>query len=245
MNLPHDIDQLMWSVAESGNSAAREDFERRFPELRSELAKRNSLLDGLRNARSLHIRPLARPAFGPIRSSRATPLLRPKLALALALIAGIAIASAAYRAIYGEQPTPAGPHSDRPLRTSCNKPTEPAVQYTVSHPKVPQEKAPEVTLTPPPQTTIAAVDDDRPKCMKPQSLKLKQADLRTAATLIAKNSGLTIEFAPDLSNPKIDIDYHNQGGLDMLKDLGQRYGFRLVEDGVNKYLLIPDKTNSN
>jgi len=244
MNLPHDIDQLMWSVAESGNSAAREDFERRFPELRSELAKRNSLLDGLRNARSLHIRPLARPAFRPILSGRATPLLRPKLALALVLVAGIAIASAAYRAIYGEQPVPAGPHSNQPLRTPCNKPTEPKVQYTISHPKVPQEKAPEVTLAPP-QTIVVPVDDDQPKCMKPQTLKLKQADLRTAATLIAKNSGLTLEFAPDLSNPKIDIDYHNQGGLDMLKDLGQRYGFSLVEDGVNKYLLIPQKAHSN
>src|SRR5438874_2459510 len=85
------------------------------------------MVDGLRSARSLHIRPLARPAFRPTLKP-ATPFLRGKMALALALLAGIALASAGYMAVYGDHPLPPGTVSPSTGATVCHVPNAPAKQ---------------------------------------------------------------------------------------------------------------------
>ena len=242
MNLPHDIDQLMWTVAESGNATARDDFERRFPELKNELLKRSSMLDGLREARSLHVLPPARPAFRPA-AHRSAPFYRGKVALGLSLLAGLALASAGYMAIFGDHPAPAGAigkYTPRPCRAAAAKAA--AQQATIPHYAT---DGPRSTISNPPAVTNPNLDDARPmrKCMVPQSVSLKQVQLSVAINWIAKNSGLTVEPAPDLPNPTVDVDYKGRGGLEMLKDLGQQYGFTVMEDGENKVLLIPNKTS--
>ena len=52
MRIAPDVDKLMWTLAESGQPLAVEDFQGRFPELKVELSRRVQLMQDLRNAKA-------------------------------------------------------------------------------------------------------------------------------------------------------------------------------------------------
>ena len=170
----------------------------------------------------------------------ASPFLRGKMALALALLAGIALASAGYMAVYGDHPLPPGAVSSSTGAAVCHVPNAPEKQKRqIPHIATDSPKV----IVPPVIAHAIPVDDARPmrRCLIPQNLAMKQVQLSVAINWLASHSGLTVELAPDVPNPTIDVDYKGRGGLEMLKDLGQRYGFSVVEDGENKVLLLPQK----
>ena len=66
MKLPREIDELMWDVAERDDNETLDQFVERYPEFRSELAKRLQMVRGLRGSRPT--RPM--PAFVPKQTVR-------------------------------------------------------------------------------------------------------------------------------------------------------------------------------
>ncbi|MCH8979010.1 MAG: hypothetical protein IH945_07175, partial [Armatimonadetes bacterium] len=66
MKLPREIDELMWDVAERDDNDTLDQFVERYPEFRSELAKRLQMVRGLRSSRPT--RPM--PKFVPNQTVR-------------------------------------------------------------------------------------------------------------------------------------------------------------------------------
>ena len=88
-----DIDQLMWTIAETGDQRAIDDFEGRFPDLKYELGKRILVLRELRQARQAGAAPRAVPHFEP-RAPAVPSWQRPAWAGAAVLgLAVVALAS--------------------------------------------------------------------------------------------------------------------------------------------------------
>lgn len=94
MKVAPEVEKLMWTIADTHDKAAQENFEKLFPDLRNELLRRIRLVSEIKDAKSLHINPVVRPAF----ALKPTGKLRlsPKRAIySSVLIVGAALAAAA------------------------------------------------------------------------------------------------------------------------------------------------------
>lgn len=243
MNIAPEVDKLMWSVAESGDARAIEDFVRRFPELKHELSKRAYLVGGLRDAKSLHLNIPPRPAFVPNAKGGGSVVPRGKSAIALSLVAGIAFAGVTYLKLQstgapvGQTPVVSG-GAIRTCDTDARHSIPHRHSMTMVEPTVVQSPEPieDIAHRPYPRTVPQKNAGAREKT---DDVTLKQAPLQAAIHVVATHFGLSVETAPDLPNPSVDLEYHGQTGSQILQDMGKRYGFNVVEEGTNKYLLLP------
>lgn len=220
-----DIDQLMWTLAEARDMDAVAEFEKRFPELRLELAKRVALVGGLRGARFEEGRPA--PRFQP--SSPPASIWGKPLVLAGAFAGLLVLAWGGYagtRALLASRAS-APPPVEAPTDTfepSVEKRQDPA-PVAVAPPQAP------ATAVPPPQSV--------PAYLQPLSIRIEDAPLHTVLSAIASQSGLSLEIAPGMPNFTVSVAYDHEPGVRMLQDLGRRYGFSVLGQGGSRVLLVP------
>ncbi|MEQ1936076.1 MAG: hypothetical protein ABL962_19655, partial [Fimbriimonadaceae bacterium] len=73
--IPADIEQLIWLIAESGDSSAAQEFEHRFPEYKFELNRRMSTVKSLKSSKPTSVNGI--PVFQPVLSRpQASPMRR-------------------------------------------------------------------------------------------------------------------------------------------------------------------------
>lgn len=230
MRIAPDVDQLMWVLAEQKDRKAVEEFEERFPELRLELAKRVALVNNLRGAgRALHPEaPRFRaPQSAPPRWNR--PLAAVFLAACLSALAlGTFYATRALlpeRAVPISNPAP----TERPVGTPAPVPV-PAPDPGLSAPGEALPTAPPPAIDPPAYI---------PKYLQRHSIAIQEASLLTVLEAIATQTGMQVEVAPGFEDVKISCDYRDSTGLEMLQDLGAKFGFTALSQGGNKVLIVP------
>jgi hypothetical protein len=72
-----------------------------------------------------------------------------------------------------------------------------------------------------------------------KDVAVRGASLRRAIEMIAASGGLSVEFAPNMPEVTVDLDYRQMTPVAMLRDLGQRHGFTAFEQEEGKVLVIP------
>jgi hypothetical protein len=224
MKIPPEIDRLMWAVAEANDPKALDDFEARYPMYRYELGKRLSMLRGLRGARPTEAVRVFEPRY-----ATSSPL-RPRWVYA---VGALCLASLAVASYFGTALML--PRNPKPIAAPLVRIDPPRVDGGVEYVPAPENPTPQVVpvrprIDPVPQT---------PAYLKPQNLQLDEAPLQTALQLLAAQSGLRIEFAPGMANPKISIDYRGQSAIEILKDMGEQFGFTAFDQGDRSVLVVP------
>ena len=156
--VPADIDQLMWTIAESADVAAADDFERRFPEWKPELESRMAMVRGLRHARPPVVAPTpVIPKFVP----RANPAPAPRRVgwvAALSATAVIAFGSFLWVAL-NPPPPPAVPTQDAVLNPSGPPASGDSGQALPDDPTAAQSTPPGGQQTVPPPTERVVMPD--------------------------------------------------------------------------------------
>ncbi len=225
MKVPRSVDELMWILAESADPSAVDAFERRYPEYRRELLRRLNMLADLKLARPT-LKIDRAPAFHYMPKAAVLPKRLPYLAGAMGL-AAIAFAGVAYQVWHAPQ-TPTTSIKQSQSQTANRQPV-PASRppLTVNR----QQSVPE------PSAANTVPMGEKPSVVA--TVRLNGVPLKTAITQIAKAGKIKVEIAPGLENPLIASDYRNLTGLAMLKDMGQTFGFSVLEQGVDSVLIVP------
>lgn len=219
-----DIDQLMWTLAEARDMPAIAEFEQRFPDLRLELAQRVAMVGGLRGARFEEGRPA--PRFQPSRPP--APLWSKPLLLAGGFAVLLVFAWGAY----------SGTRVLLASRTGVVPAA--AIQHVgVQEPVAPEPDPAALPVTPNPVPGAVAAAPHTPPYLVRISIRIEDAPLHTVLAAIASQSGLSLEIAPGMPNFTVSAAYNDQVGVQMLQDLGRRYGFSVLGQGENRVLLVP------
>lgn len=238
--IPADIDALMWSVAESGDHVAIDDFEKRFPEFRGELGGRLAMVRGLRKSKPTH----AEPAYQvPRFVLRNPPVVDRRPIWTAAMLGGLAVvAFGSYLVVLNLPKTPAAaPTVPQQGQGSILDPRQPAG----NNPEVgePGQVEPE-TMNPTQQgqsgggATTTAPPAEMP-WDKPQSIEIQEAPLDDVLKMIAGTCALELEIGPGMPNPTVSVKFTNKTGLEMLRELGRLHGFTPLSQGRGRVLVIP------
>jgi hypothetical protein len=222
--IPEDIDQLMWSVAESGDPRAVDEFELRFPDFKYELGKRLMMVRQLRGAKAGPIGDKAIPQFQPPRRETGLRAYPVRLVAAVVVLAAMAaISFTVTRALLGapDQPRFAVTPEDGELRS---------VQDHV----LPRQPEPTPSFVPPNPR------EELPKeYLRKISVSVESAPLSQVLALVAERAGFQLEIAPGLDNPRIAMAYENADGIAILEDMGKQLGFTPFFQGGGKVLIVP------
>lgn len=259
--IPKDVDDLMWSVAESGDSQAVKEFGNRFPHLRGELLKRLQMVGQLKRSGIDADRPT--PAMSKKAPSGSLP---PSSQIAVAYaIGGAALACLVVIGIFilirpkigPPTPPPAVPYlggntQPMPVRSDPNpgRIEPPGTTRTVPPATSPvsgqavgtngtalgQVPPPSDSSVPPNSSAAGGALDRRDI---PISITLRQADLKLAMQMLGLQAKLKIQLAPGMMDPKVDFDYHDATPRQIIEDMGARYGFSGLYQGGDWYVLVP------
>lgn len=223
-----EIEELMWTLAESRDPQALDEFGRRYPELIQELGKRLAMTAGLRGARVAGT-VSSIPRF--TMRHRPQPIWSRPLALAAAavVLSGLAIASFTLT---------------RDLSRPSPVVVVPKVEPVRQDPVVTQVPIPELPLRgrTAPSGTQNAPPPVVAEHMVPRTVEIASARFPEALERIGRETGLQIsmpDLPPDLADIQIEVRYYNKSGMEMLADLGAKYGFTAFSQGGNKVLIVP------
>jgi hypothetical protein len=226
--IPRDIDDLMWMLSEKNDVRAQEEFSQRYPDYRGELQKRISLVKQFKSANISKQEDEIIPRFEP-RPEQMHLDYRPQSArwipVAVSVLLVI-VAYASYRITTGI--------------VNRSEPVRYAIQEDDLNKTNPSDRT-HLSLPEPDKTTktgITGSSNAKPNG-KAISIKIDRAPLISVIDLIAKESGLQIELAPNMENPDIRLEYSNVSGMSILQDLGKQFGFTALSEGQNKVLLVP------
>jgi hypothetical protein len=243
-HVPTDLDKLMWTIAESGDMAAADDFERRFPQFRRELAIRLGMVRSLKRSKPTGMdSDRSLPKFVP----NETPVNLPRRPMwPVAVLGSLAFVAFASYLVVANLPkaAPVAPGNAPPVTVPMAGPPQdrenPKDLPSVSEGRVrPTQDGSGATNTPNPSSSVEMPWD------KPQSVAIETAPLVDVLKLIADTCHLTIELAPEMPNPDVSIAYQNRTGMQMLRDLGRQYKFTPLDQGEGRVLIVPaiDFTN--
>lgn len=234
MKLPAELDSLMWSVAESGDRSAIDQFGERYPHLRAELGKRLAMVRQLRGAKPETTGFSSVPRFENRQPAPSpTPFGRPAMVAAAFVL--VVIASAAFVITKNLSSSKAQPTA---VETVSDKPAElpnPPVVYKQPAQPPPQQPTPQ---------NLATNDETKDPAQTPQTVKLNGVKLSTALKAVAMSGGLQLEIAPNLDDQIVRIDYRGYAPLEILQDMGQRFGFSAFDNGPHRVLIIPARDKS-
>jgi hypothetical protein len=218
----------MWTVAETGDVLAADDFERRFPEWKTELESRIAMVRGLRDAKPVAtVAAPEIPKFVP-RQKPAAPPQRFGWVIALSATAVVAFGTFLVVSL-----TPPEPVAKPPAAVVNPTRTNPDPAFSV--PEDPQISNPSISpeaQTPPPLQPIM------PWEMR-HDLSVNDAHLTDVLSLIGDVTKVTIEVAPGMPDPVISVDFEQKTGLEMLTELGRQHGFTPLDQGRGSFLIVP------
>jgi hypothetical protein len=212
--IPSDIDALLWTVAERGNDRAIDEFGRRHPQYRTELLRRIDLVKNLKEAKVASIGVV--PNFNP----RRLPLRFSWVTIGAPILGGLAFGSYWMTSRMTQSAAPAQYHYNH--MGACRP------WQHLGVPSMPQGslmKAVPGSLPPEYLTTI--------------SYHVERADLITILKELSQQGGLSMELAPGMQNPEIRVDYDQKSIIDILQDLGKKYGFTPYLEGNGQLLVVP------
>lgn len=251
--IPADVEQLMWLIAESGDSNAAQEFERRFPDYRFELMRRMSTVKSLRESKPHS--PINVPAFHQVRPVRSTT---PRWTLAVAFSLGLGVFAFGSYAITQKLTSKPVPPVTQPVQTNPN----PVVNQPQVQPNYGQFRPESVDRAGATQPTrdagrnsvipgggVPPLNEQDRKALaqyeKPQDLSIENAELETVFQLIASTTGLQVEFLPNAKNTAFDlkkivsIDYHQMSGVEMLRKLAGENGATAIYKEGNTFQIVP------
>ncbi len=195
--IPPEIDEMLWATAESSEERVVQEFERRYPQYRAELARRRAMLEALRKARprefpTRRVSPLARDRTPP----RISLLRFWWVPVAAVFLVGVAVAS--YWLTKGIIPSPA---SQAPEREALSLPS-------VS--PSPSEKREEMQPVPQaPRNAQAPGSVPRPFTPAPDAprvvLPLKGMSLHRALEEVSRQAKITVTIMPDVPEMTLDL----------------------------------------
>lgn len=225
--VPLEIDDLMWRLAEEANPVAREEFEARHTRYGPELSRRIRMVDELRRAGKAVSR---RPAFTPRPARAAVPRAAVGATLALAVLAVGAVAYVV--ASGGEKAVEAKPIPSPPRIIVAPPAIPPVVQKTP-------------VTTPEPKKPKIEEPEKAPVAARPVDLQIKDTDLAGAIRLVAQAGGLDVTLAPGFPERRVTFDYGSLTPLDTLKTMGENYGFSVIEEEAGQYLVVPARETAS
>ncbi len=222
--IPSDLDALMWTVAEGGDLAAIDDFERRFPQFKGELGTRMAMVRGLKQSKPPVREASPIPRF--VARERTSQPAQRRRVFTVAALGGLAMVAFAAYAVVANLPKP------EPL---------PAPKSGIVAPQV--EPEPEDSLSGNRDRERETIKPTNPPVVMPwdtrKSVTINDAALEDVLKLIAETCSLKIELAPGMPKPIVSVRYQDKTGLEMLKDLGRQYGFTPLEQEPGEVLIIP------
>jgi len=222
-----ELDGLMWTLAEEGNERAIDEFGARHPELRGELLHRMSMVKGLRGAKKPQTVPRASiPRFVP-REPKATPIQSRGPAVLVGGLVLAAIAAATFTFMTFLTPPV------RPQPSAVNPKTTPKQSKTV----VPV--VPKVDTSPITEPDVVAKGNVSEATNVPVTLRVESAPLFKVLDMISLNCGIKVVPAPGMPNPSVAVDFERMSAMDMLADLGKRYGFTAFDQHDGSILVVP------
>jgi hypothetical protein len=237
-SLPPEIDTLMWSVAESGDPQAVTEFQNRFPEHRLELMKRVNAITGLRKAKVTVARA---PSF----RLRMAPRFSVSRPLAFALIGALltALALGSYLTVLhksDDAPPSLALNKGSQSPESCVQPVLRGMSRSQTSPIVtPPVSAPPVTPSPS-QVEIPSLPNRE---QRPTSIHIDRAELHLVLDSLSAQAGWDLTIAPGVPDPEVHLDYDDVPIVDIVKDLGRRFGFSAVDEGGHKVFILPVSVN--
>lgn len=258
-HIPKDVEQLMWLIAESGDSNAAQEFERRFPDFRFELMRRMSTVKSLKASKPSQ-KSVPVPAFHMHPKGATSNKSRGFFVGAFAL--GLGVLAFGSFAITQQLTKPKTPPAviveTAPKQAVVNTPKQGVPQYP---PGVSPQPSNGARLNGPaagnPQGTdlagVPPLSSEEKQALapylKPHNLKAEDATLSDVIDMICLTCGLEVEV---MANPtmghkidyaaKITVDFRGQSGLDMLKALGSKHGFIPIHGGGKLFQLFPDSS---
>ena len=242
-----ELDSLMWTLAEEMNERAIDEFGNRHPELRSELVHRINMVKGLRGAKTPTKTVHAEiPRFVP-KDVRHAPAPA-KGSFIIGGLALAAIAAAAYTVTTLLAPEPRLHPGDITVVHQIQPPViqQKAPESVPQQPNVIQQPPP-VKLTPleAPDPVVKGMQSEAFK--KPQILRVDGSPLLTVLEMMGEITGAKIVAAPGMPNPMIAVNYQGLNAMEMLQDLGRKYGFTPLDQHDGSILVVPavDKNGSN
>lgn len=239
-HIPTDLDKLMWTIAESGDMEAADDFERRFPQFRRDLAIRLGMVRSLRRSKpSSMTSDKGLPKFVP-NETATVPTRRPMWPVAA--LASLAFVVFASYVVIANLPKPEAsappsrsstihPGKQLPTTESGTKGSDGGDTQNGNESDTGVKATPNKNETTPP---IVEMPWD-----KPQAVSIQGAPLVDVLKLIADTCHLSIELAPDMPNPPVSVNYVGRTGMQMLQDLGRQYKFTPLDQGKGQVLIVP------
>jgi hypothetical protein len=144
-----------------------------------------------------------------------------------------AVAAAAFVVTRSLSKTPARPLAPVVVNTNPAPLPTPPVNYKAPAPTVPKP------VLPPSEPSSQLAVDEPSAADKPQYVKFDSIRLLTALRAVAASGGLVLETAPNMPNPLVRIEYRDYTPIEILRDLGPRFGFTAFNDGPHKVLVVP------
>ena len=230
--LPPEIDELMWTIAESDDLEAIDEFGDRYPEFRGEMGKRLQMVRGLRGSRPQSARAKSTPKrFVP---SKHEVVYREPSRWMMPAAAAFVLVSVVF-ATYAV--TTYAQRKNEPTTTVVQQPTGTPDPVQIQ-PDTGEHNEPAVTTQNPPPQNPPAPDQPKP-FDRPVTLTADRISLANALNLIARQIGVTLTSAPGMPDVEISADYRNVAASQVLADLGRNFGFTPMIQSEREALLIP------
>lgn len=231
--VPAEINDLMWQIAESMDDAAIEQFVERYPDYRAELMSRLTMVRGIKGSRPVQVSSKSRFLPSPQRLNTAPPRWAAFTAVVFLVAAGVFATLGTLRFIESQN-EPAAIAGTGDLKNITAGPS----QNTIQQQAPPINEGSDPANNQPPLQAISAMD-------KPVTIVAKNISLDSALNDIAMQAGIRLESAPGMPDIIIALDFREVPALEVLKALGSSFGFTPMIQTPTSALLIPARDPSS
>jgi hypothetical protein len=232
--IPREIDEAMWRLAESRDPEALEAFVERYPDFKVEMTQRLKAMDRLRQAKPQaeagRFRAPVAPAAPPQRALWAVGAL----AAASLVFAGYVIGGGFERRPEPQPTTAATGPSDAagPSPATVTDPGQPSVSGSTAGPQAPAGPPPDQGSDRPPIVPVDPFD-------RLVTVQVESGTLSSVLDQVAAQAGIRLLRAPGFVDEQIQANYVDLPARQVLADLGQAYGFTVVQQEGAEALVIP------
>lgn len=236
--IPQNLDESMWQIADEGSGRAIEQFGQRYPQYQAELEKRCQMVASLRVSKPA--RAASVPPYKFAHEVR-SPQKAWRVSFASIALGFAAVACATYvtvRLVAPVQPVQSsGTSVGMPAQPSTTGPqVPPSSMAPMRVPSGPNGMAP--TPYSPPRSS-AHWTQPKPNTEKPISINVERGLLMDVLTAVGKAAGVQISVADGIPEIEIVAHYDNMSPMDILRDMGRTYGFTPFDQDGTEILIIP------